>query len=213
MMHSEAVAALGEAELHASPMRLFAAVVPSTPAIAELAAEVGQLRAALPERDRGRLRWTEPALWHFTLAFLGEVDESLLPELGERLARAAHRHPVHELRFAGGGRFGDRVLWVGVTGSLETLGGLAHSTRAGARRAGVNMTDSKPFHPHLTLARAAGHVNLRPYAEELAEFRGRKWWVERVDLVRSHLPASGVAGERPRYEIVASWPLGTRRAG
>ncbi|MFI9305142.1 RNA 2',3'-cyclic phosphodiesterase [Streptomyces triculaminicus] len=193
-------------------MRLFAAVVPPRPAIDELADEVAQLRAALPDR-RGRLRWTEPALWHFTLAFLGEVDEALLPELDERLGRAAHRYPVHELRFAGGGRFGDRILWVGATGSVETLGALARSTAAGARRAGVHMTDTKPFRPHLTLARTAGHVNLRPYAEELAEFRGRRWWAERVELVQSRLPTSGAPGERPRYETVASWPLGTRRAG
>ncbi|MEU7135540.1 RNA 2',3'-cyclic phosphodiesterase [Streptomyces sp. NPDC046261] len=193
-------------------MRLFAAVVPPAPAIDELAAEVARLRSALPERH-GRLRWTEPAMWHFTLAFLGEVDEALLPELGERLARAAHRHPEHQLRFAGGGRFGDRILWVGATGALETLGGLARSAAAGARRAGVRMDDAKPFRPHLTLARAVGHVNLRPYAEELAEFRGRRWQVERLELVRSRLPASGIAGERPRYETVAAWPLGTRRAG
>ncbi|MBB4891855.1 2'-5' RNA ligase [Streptomyces olivoverticillatus] len=192
-------------------MRLFVAVIPPSAAIDELAAEVAQLRAALPER-RGRLRWTEPANWHFTLAFLGETDEALLPELDERLSRAAHRHPAHELRFASGGRFGDRILWVGATGSLETLGGLARSARAAARRAGVPMDDAKPFRPHLTLARTAGHVNLKPYAEELAEFRGRRWQVERLELVRSLLPASGIAGERPRYETVAAWPLGTRRA-
>ncbi|MEV4435541.1 RNA 2',3'-cyclic phosphodiesterase [Streptomyces sp. NPDC049585] len=194
-------------------MRLFAAVVPPAPAVDELAAEVAQLRAALPERGHGRLRWTEPPLWHFTLAFLGEVDETLLPELDERLSRAAHRHPVHELRFDGGGRFGDRVLWVGATGSVATLGALARSTVAGARRAGVHLERVKPFRPHLTLARTTGHVDLRPYAQELADFHGRKWWVERLELVRSHLPASGVPGERPRYETVAAWPLGTRRAG
>ncbi|PSJ30596.1 RNA 2',3'-cyclic phosphodiesterase [Streptosporangium nondiastaticum] len=190
-------------------MRLFAAVIPPPAAIEELAAEVAQLRAALPER-RGQLRWTDPATWHFTLAFLGEVDDALLPGLGEHLARAAHRHPAHELRFAGGGRFGDRVLWVGATGSLETVGSLARSTIVAARQAGVHMDDARPFRPHLTLARVAGRVNLRPYAEELSGFRGRRWRVERLELVRSHL--GGGVGGRPRYETVAAWPLGTRRA-
>ncbi|GGY00970.1 RNA 2',3'-cyclic phosphodiesterase [Streptomyces hiroshimensis] len=196
-------------------MRLFAAVIPPQAAVDELAAEVAQLRAALPER-RGRLRWTDPATWHFTLAFLGEVDEALLPELGEGLARAAHRHPAHELRFAGGGRFGDRILWVGATGSLETLAGLARSTAGAVRQAGVRMDGARPFHPHLTLARVAGHVSLRPYAEELAGFRGRRWRVEHLELMRSHLAGGGSGarggGERPRYETVAAWPLGTRRA-
>ncbi|MCF3103149.1 RNA 2',3'-cyclic phosphodiesterase [Streptomyces roseoverticillatus] len=190
-------------------MRLFAAVIPPPAAIEELAAEVAQLRAALPER-RGRLRWTDPATWHFTLAFLGEVDDALLPDLGEHLARAAHRHPAHELRFAGGGRFGDRILWVGATGSLETVGSLARSTVVAARQAGVHMDDARPFRPHLTLARVAGHVSLRPYAEELSEFRGRRWRVERLELMRSHL--GGGVGRHPQYETVAAWPLGTRRA-
>ncbi|WP_058043741.1 RNA 2',3'-cyclic phosphodiesterase [Streptomyces roseifaciens] len=196
-------------------MRLFAAVIPPQAAVDELAAEVAQLRAALPERH-GRLRWTHPATWHFTLAFLGEVDEALLPELSECLASAAHRHPAHELRFAGGGRFGDRILWVGATGSLETLAGLARSATTAARQAGVHMDDARPFRPHLTLARVTGHVNLRPYAEELAEFRGRRWRVERLELMRSNLPGTGTdpgaVGERPRYETVAACPLGTRRA-
>ncbi|MGW2600863.1 RNA 2',3'-cyclic phosphodiesterase [Streptomyces klenkii] len=196
-------------------MRLFAAVIPPQAAVDELAAEVAQLRAALPEHH-GRLRWTRPATWHFTLAFFGEVDEARLPELGECLAHTAHRHPAHELRFAGGGRFGGRILWVGATGSLETLAGLARSTVDAARQAEVHMDDARPFRPHLTLARVTGHVNLRPYAEELAEFRGRRWRVERLELMSSHLPGTGTrigaAGERPRYETVAAYPLGTRRA-
>ncbi|MEU4208418.1 RNA 2',3'-cyclic phosphodiesterase [Streptomyces sp. NPDC026206] len=187
-------------------MRLFAAVNPSAAAVDELAAAVHALRA-LP--GAGRLRWTEPATWHFTLAFLGEVDESLLPGLGERLARAAHRHPPHDLRFAGGGRFGDRLLWAGADGDVETLRGLARSAAAGARRAGVPVDEKHAFHAHITLARVADRVNLRPYVAGLAGFEGRWWPVERLELVRSRLPgASGVPGERPRYETVAAWELG-----
>lgn len=186
-------------------MRLFAAVTPPASALAELAAAVGRLRA-LPQA--GRLRWTDPAGWHFTLAFLGEVDEGLLPELGERLGRAAHHHPPHRLRLSGGGRFGDRTLWAGAGGELETLRGLARSTAAGARRAGVPVDESRPFHPHLTLARADGKVSLRPYAEALAEFTGAPWTAERLELIHSRLPRSGVPGERPGYRTVRAWALG-----
>ncbi|MFV2120541.1 2'-5' RNA ligase family protein, partial [Streptomyces sp. Act-28] len=69
-------------------MRLFAAVLPPRAAVEELAVVVEGLRA-LPGADR--LRWTGRPGWHYTLAFMGEVDEALLPELTERLARAAHR--------------------------------------------------------------------------------------------------------------------------
>lgn len=76
-------------------MRLFAAVVPPAPALAELAAAATELRA-LPGADR--LRWTDPAGWHVALAFYGEVDEVAVPGLRERLGRAAGRHPGHGLR-------------------------------------------------------------------------------------------------------------------
>ncbi|MBT2387363.1 RNA 2',3'-cyclic phosphodiesterase [Streptomyces sp. ISL-11] len=186
-------------------MRLFAAVIPPDAAVAELATAIAPLRS-LPGAER--LRWTEPASWHFTLAFLGEVDEALLPALTERLDRAAHRHAPHELRFAGVGRFDDRILWVGAEGDRIALRDLARSTAAGARRAGVEADGKRPFRAHLTLARAAGPVHLRPYEERLADFSGTPWAVDRLSLVRSRLPASGVPGERPRYETVASWGLG-----
>ncbi|MEU2874573.1 RNA 2',3'-cyclic phosphodiesterase [Streptomyces olivoreticuli] len=186
-------------------MRLFAAVNPPPEIVAELAAAVAPLHS-LPGAEH--LRWTEPRTWHFTLAFLGEVDEALLPELTERLARAAHRHPPHELRFAGGGRFGDRILWVGADGERTVLRDLARSTAAGARRAGVAVDSTHDFRAHLTLARATGPVHLRPYAEGLADFAGTPWTVARLELVRSVLPASGIRGERPRYETVAGWGLG-----
>ncbi|WP_171165213.1 RNA 2',3'-cyclic phosphodiesterase [Streptomyces sp. I05A-00742] len=186
-------------------MRLFVAVVPPQAALDELATAAAGLHGL---SDSGRLRWSAPATWHFTLAFLGEVDESLLPELIERLGRAAHRHPAHELRLAGGGRFGDRVLWAGAEGDLATLRALARSSGAAARRAGVAVDESHPFHAHLTLARATGRIALRPYADALAGFAGSPWRAETLELVRSRLPGSGVPGERPRYETVRSWPLG-----
>ncbi|KAB7852715.1 RNA 2',3'-cyclic phosphodiesterase [Streptomyces mobaraensis] len=186
-------------------MRLFVAVVPPPPALSQLQSAVAGLHS-LP--DSGRLRWADPATWHFTLAFLGEVDEAVLPDLTERLGRAAHRHPAHELRLAGGGRFGDRVLWAGADGDVATLSALARSTGAAARRAGVPVDESRPFHAHLTLARAGGGVALRPFAEALSDFRGSPWTAERLELVRSRLPGSGVPGERPRYETVRSWELG-----
>ncbi|WAP56675.1 RNA 2',3'-cyclic phosphodiesterase [Streptomyces sp. S465] len=197
-------------------MRLFAAVLPPDAAVAELAARVEALRA-LPGADG--LRWTEREGWHFTLAFYGEVAEEVLPELHTRLARAAHRHRPHELRLARGGRFDDRVVWVGVDGDSETLRGLADSAAAGGRRAGIPMDRHRPYHPHLTIARArsarhgsARHgsagLSLAPYAERLADFAGQEWTVRELSLVRSHPPAPGVPGRQPRYEVVAAWPLG-----
>ncbi|MFI0224146.1 RNA 2',3'-cyclic phosphodiesterase [Streptomyces lydicus] len=187
-------------------MRLFAAVLPPAAVLVELAVEVAQLQK-LPAADR--LRWTGRDGWHFTLAFYGEVADDLLPDLHERLARAAHRRDPYELRIAGGGRFSDRVVWAGADGDRPAMGRLAGSAAAAGRRAGVAMLDEhRPYTPHLTLARnrVAG-VSLAPYASALKEYAGTSWTVGALSLMRSHPPAGG-AGSQPHYEEIASWPLG-----
>ncbi|MFE7465462.1 RNA 2',3'-cyclic phosphodiesterase [Streptomyces sp. NPDC057499] len=189
-----------------SRLRLFVAVLPPAPAVEELRRALAPLHA-LPEA--GGLRWTGVPGWHFTLAFLGPVDEELLPELKERLARAARRTEPFPLRLHGGGRFADRAFWAGAAGSLDMLRLLAERADAAARRTGIPMDEHRRYTPHLTLARSrrAG-ADLRPCVEALAAFEGTAWQVDEMALVRSNLPDSGVPGERPRYEVVASWSLG-----
>ncbi|WP_030693590.1 RNA 2',3'-cyclic phosphodiesterase [Streptomyces globisporus] len=186
-------------------MRLFAAVVPPPERLDELGHVVDRLRR-LPGADG--LRWTPRPGWHFTLAFMGEVDEELLPELRTRLARAAHRTPTFPLRLHGGGHFGRRALWAGAAGDLDELRLLAERADAAARRAGVPMEEHRRYQAHLTVARArAEGAGLRPFLDELAGFEGGRWQVGELVLVRSNLPVSGVPGEQPRYETVDRWPL------
>lgn len=188
-------------------MRLFAAVLPPAPAIEELAAEVAQLKK-LPAADR--LRWTGRGSWHFTLAFYGEVSEEIVPDLQERLGRAAARRDSYPLRIAGGGRFSDRVVWAGADGDRPAMRTLAGAASAAGRRAGVAMEEEhRPYTPHLTLARnRVPDLDLRPYAAALKDFSGAPWTVDALALVRSHPPVPGVAGKQPRYETVGAWPLG-----
>ncbi|MEV4942634.1 RNA 2',3'-cyclic phosphodiesterase [Streptomyces zaomyceticus] len=186
-------------------MRLFAAVVPPAARQDELGHVVDRLHR-LPGADG--LRWTSRPGWHLTLAFMGEVDEELLPELRVRLARAAHHTPPLGLRLHGGGHFGHRALWTGVAGDLDELRLLAERADAAARRAGVPMDEHRRYQAHLTVARArGGDADLRPFLDELGTFEGSRWEVGELTLVRSNLPVSGVRGEQPRYEKVDGWPL------
>ncbi|MFC4535192.1 RNA 2',3'-cyclic phosphodiesterase [Sphaerisporangium dianthi] len=183
-------------------MRLFVALSPPPEALAEVAEAVEPHRDDWPE-----LRWVAPELWHVTMSFLGEVAEEALPDLAERLARAAGRHPAMTLSFGAGGAFSSparaRVVWLGVRGGGLPLSRMAASLAAGARRAGAGHADGKPFHPHLTLARArprAG-VDARPLVEALSSFAGTPWHAGAVHLMRSHL------GPSVRYEALGAWPL------
>ncbi|WP_330331813.1 RNA 2',3'-cyclic phosphodiesterase [Streptomyces sp. NBC_00536] len=180
-------------------MRLFAAVLPPARAIAELRVAVTNIAAA------PGLRWTADAGWHFTLAFMGEVGEELLPDLHARMERAAAKTAAFTLRVHGSGHFGERALWAGAAGGLDELRMLAERADAAARRAGVPMDQHHRYTPHLTLARSAEGTDLRPYTEALAGFEGSPWPVRELSLVRSN-PTRGADGSR--YEVVGAWPLG-----
>jgi 2'-5' RNA ligase len=183
-------------------MRLFVAVVPPDAALAELADAVAPLREAAPE-----LRWTGPASWHLTLAFLGDVREEVLPDLQARLERAARRHPPQRMAIAGGGAFPSarraQVLWAGISAEDKALAALADSVAAGARRAGAPPPGlHKKFRAHLTLARCRAPADVSALSLSLAGFTGTAWTATSVHLIRSHL-SSGP----PHYEDVAAWPL------
>ncbi|WP_055588292.1 RNA 2',3'-cyclic phosphodiesterase [Peterkaempfera griseoplana] len=186
-------------------MRLFIAVVPPQAAVDELAAAVRPLRR-LPDAEP--LRWTSPGTWHLTLAFLGEVAEESVPELEQRLGRAAHRHRVMRLRFAGAGRFGDRTLWTGVRGDTLELRRLAESAQAAARHTGLPVDDDRPYRAHLTLARGGGDrrrgrgSDLRGLKAALEDFEGQQWEAADLRLVRSTLGAGPA-----QHTLLRSWPL------
>ncbi|MGW4030523.1 RNA 2',3'-cyclic phosphodiesterase [Streptomyces sp. NPDC004838] len=190
-------------------MRLFAAVLPPADALAELGVAVDRLREM---EGADRLRWTGRGGWHYTLAFMGEVDERLLPELTERLGRAARRSEAFGLRIHGGGHFANRALWAGAAGGFDEMRLLAERADAAARRSGIAMEEHRRYAAHLTVARNRTHASLRPYAEELDRFEGTPWEVAELALVRSNLPVSGVKGEEPRYETVGTWALGAGSA-
>ncbi|MEV0640248.1 RNA 2',3'-cyclic phosphodiesterase [Streptomyces sp. NPDC050619] len=187
-------------------MRLFAAVLPPEDVVSELAALVAELKK-LPSADS--LRWTGRPGWHYTLAFYGEVDDDLVPELSARLERAAHRTPRFPLAVRGGGQFGrGRALWAGAEGDITTLRLLADRAEAAARKVGLPMGEHRRYKAHLTVARSREDVHVQPFLKAMEPFRSRTWTVDELALVCSNLPKSGVPGEQPRYETVARWALG-----
>jgi 2'-5' RNA ligase len=182
-------------------MRLFVAIALPHEAASELDEVVAPLRPARPD-----LRWTGRDAWHLTLAFLGEVDESVITELAVRLERAARRHPCLSLSLAGAGAFPGasraRVLWTGIQGGRRGLGQLAASAGAGAQRAGARpATSGRGYQPHLTLARCRAPADVSSLVGTLDGFAGTPWVAGEIHLIHSRLSAN------PRYEVIGTWPL------
>ncbi|WP_225097921.1 RNA 2',3'-cyclic phosphodiesterase [Streptomyces sp. CoH27] len=190
-------------------MRLFAAVLPPDHVVHELAAEIAKLKR-LPGAEG--LRWTNRPGWHFTLAFYGEVADDLVPDLSDRLSRAARRTDPFDLALSGGGQFGHgKALWTGAYGGVEAMRLLAERAEAAARKAGLPMEEHRRYKAHLTVARSRDSMDVRPFVDLLRGFTSTTWTVSELALVRSNLPRSGVPGEQPRYEVVARWALGAGR--
>src|SRR5262245_13026982 len=101
--------------------RLFFALAVPNPVKAPLAAAPPTLSRLLP-----RARFSSPASWHLTLAFLGQVRAEFggdVVTVGEAAAAAAPRRLTLNLDGAGGFPTTDRarLLWTGVGGDLEAL--------------------------------------------------------------------------------------------
>jgi 2'-5' RNA ligase len=129
-------------------MRLFIGIPLSAEVIGEISALVTRYR----RREDG-LRWATPETWHITLQFLGDTGpdqyQCLLARLGEL------RWPPVPVGLEDLGFF-DRtgIFFAGVPVTPQLLG-LQQSVIAATSRCGF-APESRPFHPHITLARARG---------------------------------------------------------
>ena len=170
-----------------------------------------------PRQEAAEFRWTRPESWHLTLAFMANVPERGLDDLLERLARAGRRRHPLDLAVAGGGAFPNparaKVLYAGVDGPadhLEELRRLSTGARAAANKAGAP-AEGAAFRPHLTLARMRRPVEATKWIRVLSTYRSPTFRVAELALVESHLGQG--PGNRPRYDVVATFPLGREEAG
>jgi 2'-5' RNA ligase len=182
----------------AAPIRAFVSVGLPAEVNHDVDRRLSTLRTRWPD-----LRWTPPQRRHLTLVFIARVSEHQVPDLVERLGRAASRSRPLSLRLEGGGHFGGRVTWLGVAGDRLELKRLAERVSAAARRAGIDV-ENRRYRPHVSVARASGReaTGAAAAASALAEYRGPQWRATSIDLVRSH------QGPQPRYETMRSVPLG-----
>ncbi|QGU33207.1 RNA 2',3'-cyclic phosphodiesterase [Thermochromatium tepidum] len=159
-----------------------------------------QARTAL-ERQVSRLgplpgRATHPLDWHLTLVFLGELaPERLACVETVPIAIAAHTAPF-EVSLTQIDRFPHaQVLWCGPDHTPEPLAHLVADLQSALAACGI-VPESRPYRPHLTLAR-------RVRAAPARRFQSPITWT-----VRELVLAFGIAGARPGYRIQRRYPCG-----
>lgn len=168
--------------------RYFFALWPDPPArasIARLAREVALETCGRP---------TQPDLIHLTLAFVGPQPEIRVDSLRRLAGLIRGRSFTLEL---------DRVgvfpktgiAWLGATTVQDDLAWMQRDLADALRSRGFPV-DTRPYAPHLTLARRATATIERRLPEAIG------WRVSVFTLV-----ASDTSGPTPVYRTVAQWPL------
>jgi 2'-5' RNA ligase len=188
-------------------IRAFLAVELSQELRAGLATVQQELKRRIePEMKRDtRISWAQPASIHLTLKFLGDMDEQVIDPLLAAVEQAIGSQTAVNVPLERLGAFprpqSPRVLWVGPSENWERG---AEAKRVAESHSAIEqaceglgfLRETKPFSPHLTLARikvgerqvgvalAKGGVLDRPISlGSLA--------VESVVLMKSELKPSG----------------------
>ncbi|HET6673753.1 MAG TPA: RNA 2',3'-cyclic phosphodiesterase [Nitrospiraceae bacterium] len=145
-------------------MRVFLAVELSQGLRDAIASFQAEMRRRLQKElaEEARISWVQPASIHLTVKFLGDIDEQLVPPLCETVAQAVRRLQAVVVPVDRPGAFprpqAPRVLWLGPSQEWERgdetrrLALIQQSIEQTCKEFGFPR-ETKPFNPHLTLAR------------------------------------------------------------
>ncbi len=149
------------------------------------------------------LKLVEPENLHLTLKFLGNVEESRVPEIVEAMEKAADVVQPFEMRLKGMGVFPNpryvRVVWVGVEEGTEETKAMASVLEDELVKRGFRR-ETKPFTPHVTVARVRSGRNKAELISAVRELMNVDLGTVEVDRIR--LKKSDLRPEGPVYTTV-----------
>jgi len=154
-------------------------------------------------RSLADFRWSSREALHLTVSFIGGVDASDVDAIKgavEAAASAIAPIPTGLMRFGAFPERGKaRVLWIGLDDPQDRLVRLAAVVAANLER--FLEPEDRPYHPHLTIARARHPASVPPAFFDDA-VPALRFAIDALTLFRSHL-----GGEAPRYERLGQWSL------
>jgi 2'-5' RNA ligase len=174
---------------------------------AALKQDVDRLIVTLKPLGEG-VRWVRAANLHFTLRFLGDIEQEDVTGLAEELIRNLSDLKPFSLKLSGLGCFPNmrrpRVIWLGGDGDMESLKNLAYQVESACRDSGFGKSD-KRFSAHLTIGRIKNPRGLESFIGRLTnvEFESDEFVVGEVIVFKSDLSPRG-----PTYTAMAKIPIG-----
>lgn len=172
--------------------RVFCAIDLPTDLKQKLAIHIDQLKKG----TSAKAGWTRPQNIHLTIKFLGNIPVSNVEQLSEAATSAVKSLAPFNLTAERCGVFPaygpPRVLWIGIADASAQLARL--SERLDEECAAVGLPrETRPFHPHLTLARIRQKGNARALGEahRSLEFPKTEFAVNELLVIRSELGNDG----------------------
>lgn len=155
------------------------------------------------------VKWVEPASYHVTLHFLGELDDRDLAQVCRATMKETAKIESFRMSIAGLGAFPNerrpKILWAGIDEGTENLVSLFTAIEAPLADLGIYRKEDRPYTPHLTLGRAATEADGELIAPELEKHRGWTGGITTVDEVL--VLASDLKRSGPEYTVMGRAPL------
>jgi 2'-5' RNA ligase len=171
-------------------MRTFIAVFPPPEVIDALDACLGRVR----QKGDG-VSWVRPQNLHYTLRFLGELDESRVEGACRAVRQVGAAATPFGMGLGAAGAFPNfrrpRVLWIGSEEGAEELELLARGVVEALSQEGFGRPD-KPFRAHLTVGRVRDSLRavqaVDRFSKEKVEGR---FQVSKIVVIHSTLSPGG----------------------
>jgi 2'-5' RNA ligase len=189
--------------------RTFVAVEMNNALQSHLAGIIRQVAQALPG-----IRWVDASSIHLTLAFLGELTDEQVAEAIQETEMAAQQARPFSYRLSHLGTFGSprnpRVIWMGIEEASGSLAAIHRILNQQLLKRGFEV-ETRPFSPHLTLARLKSPLS----SQELQTLQAlladkphslastESYTARHLDVMKSELQRTGAC-----YTCLRSCPIG-----
>ena len=171
----------------------------------ELKAGLSRLQARLKVGEQPWVKWVDTDSIHLTLKFLGNVAIGRTGEITRAMEVAARGTSPFDLKVKDLGVFPNlrrvQVVWVGISGEVDKISQLQQNIESNLARLGF-APESRPFTPHLTLARLRDRASLderQGFGQLIAGTRFEEAYtfkVEAINLMKSQLAREGAIYSR-----------------
>jgi 2'-5' RNA ligase len=184
--------------------RVFCAIELSQTARRLVLAHIARLKERVPH---AKASWARDANLHLTLKFLGEIPRPSVADFSKAVSLAVTEVPPFSMRLEQTGIFPThgqpRVLWIGINDQSTKLAELHARLEEESAQVGF-AKETRPFHPHLTIARLrqADSARALATAHKQMEFDPLEIAVAELLVIRSELSSEG-----SKYTVVSRHAL------